>query len=494
LGLFSVKTSHPLSDEKERERVLRRLASGESLAALKEATDWFKSLSDAHGIPFAVRSALMLQIDNAAQRPARALGRVYLTTPHLAERDALNLWRASRGFWAQLGVTYSACLADFAQSSERPESNRVELTRLTVRLLRAYAVRLQWSQYRYWPVSDLFWQNVGRAYLYALDNGYVRREISVYPGDREQTNVEREYLRALVFQVSATDSLLPFEIEIAGLLIAHLREWFEITTEPHAGFAYSIDPERRSSPSRIVSKLEPSLSRVYFSTVGALRRLQQLQETLERGELPHDMEVARYQSPQMILPVVRHLAAQWAEQPRKREYGRYRARMQVTAVSGLDTIRRCLVWPALAQSMTKKWTIEDVSLGGFRARIPLEPEKQLRIGTLLGFQLEGSHDWIVGVVRRASRESETRGLAGVETLSKNAIAVTLGRDGPVDALLLDPPEEGDTVRLLLRETGENWEGSIPCAVLGTTFGLVLVELVERGADFQLVRCRVVESP
>ncbi|MCK7495738.1 MAG: hypothetical protein MZW92_35780 [Comamonadaceae bacterium] len=58
-----------------------------------------------------------------------------------------------------------------------------------MRLLRAYAVRLQWSQYRHWPVSDLFWQNVGRAYLYALDNGYVRREISVYPGDREQTNV-----------------------------------------------------------------------------------------------------------------------------------------------------------------------------------------------------------------------------------------------------------------------------------------------------------------
>ncbi|MCK7495736.1 MAG: hypothetical protein MZW92_35770 [Comamonadaceae bacterium] len=42
MGLFSVKTSHPLSDEKERERVLRRLASGESLAALKEATDWLK--------------------------------------------------------------------------------------------------------------------------------------------------------------------------------------------------------------------------------------------------------------------------------------------------------------------------------------------------------------------------------------------------------------------------------------------------------------------
>jgi len=69
-----------------------------------------------------------------------------------------------------------------------------------------------------------------------------------------------------------------------------------------------------------------------------------------------------------------------------------------------------------------------------------------------------------------------------------------GQDGPADALLLDPPEEGDTVRLLLREAGEDWEGIMPCAVLGTTFGLLRVELVERGADFQLVRCRVVESP
>ena len=493
MGLFSLKSSHPLAKGQERERLLKLLSSGDALTALKEATDWLKTLSDAAGMSFALRSTLITQIDNAAQRPARVLSRVYLTTPQLSEQEALKLWRASRGFWAQLGATYSACLADFARSSERAESNRVELTRITVRLIRAYAVRLQWNQYCYWPVSDVFWQNIGRGYLYALDNDYQRREISAHPGDREQTTVEREYLRALVFHVSATDGLLPIEIEIAGGLINRLSEWFEISAEPQAGYTYSVDPEQRSAPSRIVGKLEPSLSRIYFSPVAALAPLQRLQERLERGELPQEMDLARYQSPHIVLPVVRHLAACWGEQPRSREHGRYKANMSVTAVSGLNTIRRCLVWPALAQNMTKKWTIKNVSLNGFQARVPVEPEKPLRIGTLLGIQREDRHGWLVGVVRRASRESEIRGLAGVEVLSKSPIAVNAELNGPVEALLLDPPEEGVTVRLIVREVAESWDGPMRCAVLGTTFGLVLVELLERGADFSLVRCRVIEQ-
>lgn len=492
MGLFSLKSSHPLAKGQERGRLLKLLTSGDALTALKEATDWLRSLSDAQGMAFALRSTLISQIDNAAQRPARVLSRVYLTTPQLSEQEASMLWRASRGFWAQLGAAYSACLADFARSSERAETNRVELTRITVRLMRAYAVRLQWNQYCYWPVTDVFWQNIGRGYFYALDNDYLRRETSAHPGDREQTTVEREYLRALVFQISATDSLLPLEIEIAAGLIARLSEWFEISSEPLAGYAYSVDPEQRSAPSRIIGKPEPSLSRIYFSPVAALAPLQRLQERLERGDLPQDMDLARYQSTHIVLPVVRHLAACWGEQPRGREYGRYRANMSVTVVSGLKTIRRCLVWPALAQSMTKKWIIKNVSLSGFQARVPIEPDKQLRIGTLLGVQREDHHGWLIGVVRRASRESELRGLAGVEVLSKNPIEVNAELNGQVEALLLDPPEEGVTVRLVVREFAEAWDRPMRCAVLGTTFGLVVVEVLERGADFTLLRCRVVD--
>lgn len=492
MGLFSLKSSHPLAGEQERGRLLKRLSSGDALTALKEATDWLRSLADAQGMSFALRSTLISQIDNAAQRPARVLSRVYLATPQLSEQEASQVWRTSRGFWAQLGAAYSACLADFARSSERAENNRVELTRITVRLMRAYAVRLQWNQYCYWPVSDVFWQNIGRAYLYALDNDYLRRETSAHPGDREQTTVEREYLRALVFQISATDSLLPLEVEIAGGLIGRLSEWFEMSDEPQPGYAYSVDPEQRCAPSRIIGKLEPGLSHVYFSPMAALAPLQRLRERLERGELPQDMDLARYQSPHVVLPVVRHLTACWGEQPRSREHGRYRANMSVTVVAGLNTIRRCLVWPALAQSMTKKWTIKNVSLSGFQARVPIDPDKPLRIGTLLGIQREDRHGWLIGVVRRASRESEIRGLAGVEMLSKTPIAVNAELNGQVEALLLDPPEENVSVRLVVREVAESWDRPMRCAVLGTTFELVLVEVLDRGADFTLLRCRVIE--
>ncbi len=103
LGLFSPKPAHPLADEKERQRVLGELAGADALSALKRSVDWLKTLADVAGMLFALRSMLIRQIDDVAQRSARIIGREYLTMAHLSDEEDMRLWRASRTFWAQLG-------------------------------------------------------------------------------------------------------------------------------------------------------------------------------------------------------------------------------------------------------------------------------------------------------------------------------------------------------------------------------------------------------
>jgi hypothetical protein len=489
LGLFSAKPTHPLADEKERQRVLGEIAGVDALTALKATVEWLKTLVDAGGMSFAVRSVLVRQIDDAAQRPARILGREYLTMAHLSDEEELRLWRASRGFWTQLAATYNACLGDFMRSAEKAEEHRSELTRLTARLMRAYAARLKWDQFRYWPASEVLWQNMGRAYLYALDNGFARRQVSAYPGERQQTTVEQAYLHALVFHISAMDSLLPFEIEIAEKLIAHFLPRFALSTEAEAGCAYWVDPEQRRAPGRVVGKLEPSLSRFYFSTARALGPLQELQDMLERGQLPGDIDLARYRSPRIILPVVRHLASYWTPHPPKREHNRYAVRSQLAVVSGLENAHRSVASRGLAVPAAT-WTVENVSIGGIRARLPMAPEEQLRIGSLLGMRPEGGDNWLVGVVRRFVRSSDMQASAGVETLSRKPICATIQGETPAPALLLDAPEEGESLRLALPAATYEPGQRIACDVLGTRLDLEPVELVERGVEFDLVRYRV----
>jgi hypothetical protein len=158
-------------------------------------------------------------------------------------------------------------------------------------------------------------------------------------------------------------------------------------------------------------------------------------------------------------------------------------------VSGLENAHRSVASRGLAVPAAT-WTVENVSIGGIRARLPMAPEEQLRIGSLLGMRPEGGDNWLVGVVRRFVRSSDMQASAGVETLSRKPICATIQGETPAPALLLDAPEEGESLRLALPAATYEPGQRIACDVLGTRLDLEPVELVERGVEFDLVRYRV----
>jgi hypothetical protein len=80
--------------------------------------------------------------------------------------------------------------------------------------------------------------------------------------------------------------------------------------------------------------------------------------------------------------------------------------------------------------------------------------------------------------------------AGVETLSRKPICATIAGENPAPALLLDPPEEGETMRLAVAAATYEAGRPVVCDVLGSRLDLEPVELVERGVEFDLVRYRV----
>jgi hypothetical protein len=145
----------------------------------------------------------------------------------------------------------------------------------------------------------------------------------------------------------------------------------------------------------------------------------------------------------------------------------------------------------------ESWVVENVSTGGFGASIPQMKGEWLKIGCLVGLQPEGGTNWIVGVVRRFQRESAQNGSVGIQTLSRTALPVKVrlqsGQMGTSQdmeaAILLNPADSAPEAQLLLRGevlvTGQN----VLLERNGKAYLLMPTGDLERGDDYELVRCR-----
>lgn len=490
MGLFESKPAHPLADQNELSGRLAALSGAQPMVALRQATAWLRDAAEARALGASEREAIVRQLDDAAQPHARVMGREFLTMAPLAQQEELDLWRANRDFWVQLGASCFVCLSE-AEREGAPADvlRRIELARLAARMMHAYAERLKWDQFRYWPASEAVWQIMGRAYLFAQQAGFARREISAYHGEHP-TTVEQEYLKALVFQVSATDALLPFEIEIAQRLIASFLALFSFSERSAAGYSYWVDPAERRAPARVSAQLPDSPTLRFFTTAEAYAALERLRVSLDQGGVPPALDLARYRSPRILAPVVQHLAAHWGPNPPARSHDRHRVQSDIAVLVGLPEIVRVLERPEEVTNPAR-WTVENVSQGGLRTRLPLAEADNLPIGTLLGMRPAGGDNWLVGVVRRVSRAGGEAGIAGVETLTKHPLAVEL-RAGETahPALLLDAPDEGETVRLVVAAPAFAPDRDAECIVAGASLRLRPVEAIERAGETVLARYEV----
>lgn len=489
LGLFSAKPDHPLADAKEARRVLAELPAGEPPAALDSAAAWLESLVATDEFKADRRLELILQIDEAALPQARRLGRDYLTARRLTRAQEFKLWQLSRGYWAEMARAYEDSLKRFQQGDKGADGIKGNLGLLYARLLHAYGARFKWDQFRYTPVDGSFWAEAGAAYLGAEQARVSRQEVSLYAST--PSTAEAEYLKMLVFHASSMDKLLPLEIEVAERLIAHFLPGFIFTGEVRPDNVYWVDAGKPLPPTRLAKLPEVAPTLRFFSTGSALAAVAELRERIERsGALPAEINFGGQYSPRVVLPVLDHLAVCWSPKPPMRSHTRHRVKSRITVVGGLSAVHRRLYKPGAAAA-GESWVVEDVSLGGMGAQVPLKSNDWLRIGAVLALQPEGGDNWLVGIIRRFVRENDSQGNVGIETLSKSPRAVAANCGGLMTELvLLDPLQDGQPVRALLPATA--WEDDVPVlfSLDGSEVRLMPEALLESATDVVVGRYRL----
>lgn len=491
LGIFPVRSNHPLADAKQIRRLLHELPAQEPALALVNAGAQFESVVAADELRLDQRLDLVVQVDIAVAAHTLRLGREYLAGPEAGRAQESKLWSQNHDHWLRLFAAYDDILKRYRAGDKGAAGFAPRLPLLCARMLRACGGRLKWAQFKYGPIDAGIWSAAGTAYLAAVANGGERKAVAM-GANQADSSVETEYLKLLLFHASSMDNLLPQEIEIAERLIAYLATHFRLTDRVHPFNVCWVDPAKPLPPTRLAKLPEITPSLRFFATRTALGALDGLRLNIEStGTLPAEVHLGAQYAPRVVVSVCEHLGGCWAPVPPMRGHVRHRVKSWLAVVHGIDRVHQRLSEPAgEGEAAGEAWVAEDVSRNGMRANVPLVGKDWLRVGVLLGVQPDGNGNWLVGVVRRLSRASDSFGDVGIETLSKAARAAVVDDGGrQVELILLDALGVGDEVRAVMPEL--LWDPKAPLALSldGRRFRLQPCQLVEMGTGYALGRYR-----
>ncbi len=198
------------------------------------------------------------------------------------------------------------------------------------------------------------------------------------------------------------------------------------------------------------------------------------------------------------ITVLRHLASNWSPQPPQREHPRHPVKTRISVLQGFDdcfTLFSGDVARLGKERTAESWVVEDVSLGGFRARVEVLAD-WLKIGALMSLQPEGGENWVLGVVRRFSKDAEGQAHVGIKALSRQAKSVELrprssgfSATGAIPGIRLLEDDNHGELRLAMPLESFDVRESLEFIDGGKRYLLSPIELEGSGSNYEIGRYR-----
>ena len=496
------KSDHPMADIKEARKIVDAIPAGDPFKALEDLNHWLDSVRSWPEFAHDHRAQLAVMIDDAAQGHLRKLQRDYLSSPRLSKFQENRLWTVIRESYRRSALAFATCVDVFVTAQKGWEVLKPSMPQLTVRALRSLAGQMKWQYIRYGLQDALLWGSVAKIYAFSEHRRYADARVNSYAGMSGDSTAEQEFLKAVMLAVSSPDSLLPVEIELVDRLVAHLVGSFKMTPTHQPDTTYGIDLAATQPPVRVGRPPEPAPTQRFFSAGSAVNQIKHLTQIVKStNAIPSSINLGAAYEPQALIEVLEHLALCWSPQPPERKAPRHRVKSRVTITYGFDGVLSALDPGGEAlfdPERIESWIVENVSSGGFGALVPQIRGDWLRIGSLLGLQPEGGSNWLIGVVRRFQRDASQTGAVGIQTVGRSAqaaqVKVVTPQIGPSHdtetAIFLGPVDSTAETQLLLRSSVLVAGQNLQLEQNGKTYLLLPTGGMERGEDYDLLRCRI----
>jgi hypothetical protein len=499
-----------MADERGAKELLAELPSNDSFKFLEEVCHWLEAARDAEGLKPQRIYEIVDQLDNAARAHARKLSQEYLAYGNRSQRfQEKRIWGALVEHWRQLGAAYEFCLAQTLPGVAGASSLKPLAPVLSARAIRALTLELKWGLMRYGPVDPTLWGRLSSLYAHAEQGGFAAKVYTIYAGGTDST-VQREYLKALMLGMSATDSLLPRKLEVAERIIAQFAEHFILQSQLGKGCHYHVDLAVARPPARLLARVSAVPTVRYFGPGAACEKAEKvIGVIIDSGAIPSDLNLGGTYEPSLVVEVLRHLARYWSPVPPSRAEERRKSFARMNIVHDFDDIVAIISGESKDLTFDQSietWTVENESDNGYGAVIPASVGDWLKVGTLLGIKLEEGSCWGVGIVRRLTNHATQQRYVGIQTLAKGGARVKLFAvshdnaplDAGEDAVLLPSSAADSTgtgeLSLLMRMGSFSQRQNFHMRAYERNYLLVPKQLLEGGQDFDMAKFRVLQRP
>ena len=495
------KADHPLADIRTVRAMLAALPANDCVKSLTEITGWLESVVDVDSFKLDRSYELIDVLDAGGKNHQRKLVQDYLAMSRQYKFQENKLWTAGAQFAKVVADAYGWFLKQYESGASGASTVRKYAPVACARALRGRAQELKWTMLRYGRFEPRVWASIATLYQYAERGKFADVPIAIYPGQRGNGTVQQEYLKALMLWAAGADVLPPLRQDVAERLVDALSRFFVLQSDPFPGALYAFDSKEERPPARMFGDRSLTIGVHYFGPGEARAKVADAIAVVEKtGVLPVDLDLGRSCPAEILLAVLKHLALYWAENPPTRISERRAVSGRITVVPGylplLDELERDES-DALnfTESAAESWVVENVSDNGYGAIVPALAADWLRVGELVGVQLEGFSQWGVCIIRRVTLDDQRQyRVVGMEVLSHAVTAVGLSRLAGGDtehAVLLSTLPDGQGEVPLVRRAGRyDPKSGVRFAIGDDVYTLTPSRLIDAGDDFHWASYRV----
>jgi hypothetical protein len=504
LGIFGKKSDHPLADIKSVQQVLEDISKNDALSTVQELTSWIESILElADDFRLDHEFAVLRMFDEAAQPHVRKLLRDYFAMQPVSKFQENRLWTILNGFYTQSELVHYDVLSRYRNGGKGASGLKPELSLLAARGIAALTGRLKLSAARYALVESGLWKHLAEFYSHAESNGYLAETLALYPGIPGTTSPKQEFAALLVWYGVSAGVQSPLQEHITERLISYACNGLRVDDLYNGNALFVFDIAQPTPPMRVASEatLHPALR--FFSVVEALKKLESLFKTLEKGIVPDEANFsgAKYDV-ELVRDILRRLMDNLTQPLPTRRNPRRKINVNLKVANGFFRMleQADVGLNFFNPDAAEIWEVEDISATGFRSVLPAARAEGIKIGSLIGSKPENVQNWGAGIVRRLSRDDKNNLHIGVEVLSTQIVGISLtdraeaaDEDMQIAMYLNRPNDTSGEAWLLMRPDSFSPNRSLNMDLDGKGYLLLPLALVESGDDYDLARFRLMKQ-
>ncbi|TCV85339.1 hypothetical protein [Sulfurirhabdus autotrophica] len=547
---------HPMGNIQDAKKLLLDLPLGSSLKALEEVSFWLDSVRNTDGYNPVEQFEILKLLDETAQPLQLELSQQYLDLSRMQKTQENRLWMALFEFWKHLAAAYEHCISLYEGNGEDALLIEKHLPLMVIRTMRAYAEQNKLLYIRYRPIDEKIWAGLSKLYFFAESNALFHGLLVPYQHESGPTTAFKELLRAVMLSVSTPDKLLPVQIHLADKVIMNLINSFSMSGQPEVNSMFYMDISAHTAPARLIKGTPIHAVMLFFSSNEAAQNMKIFVDQIDAGVIPQSLDFASEFKKDDLQEVFHILEQCWSPTPPQRKTARSKVVTRLNVVHGFKEIRRKIAISTQGttkridddkdvlyqervdlklygfvtdktkqmriaatalenatvkeEGNTESWVTVNISECGFGAVIPSIGEDWVKIGLLIALKPEDGKEWVVGTVRRLSRDSDHKIHVGIQVLGHNPASIRMQPSinnvsvwekvtdvvvsTHIDAIFMGANNKCvDESTLLMEPQSFVGENCFEMINQEETCRIALNKLLEEGQDYQRISYREIAS-